>query len=79
MIIIVICQRILEESIAEIPLFEKPYFLFPNVLKRWFFQKKLRRNMVFLVLSGKMTFLLPENMILFFRDKRKDDLSQKNT
>ena len=33
--------------------------------------------MVFLVLSGKMTFLFPENIILFFRRKRKDDLSQK--
>ena len=35
--------------------------------------------MVFLVLSGKMIFLFPENMILFFRHNRKDDLSQKNT
>ena len=35
--------------------------------------------MIFLVLSGKMIFLFPENMILFFRHKRKDDLSQKNT
>ena len=35
--------------------------------------------MIFLVLLGKMIFLFPENMILFFRHKRKDDLSQKNT
>ena len=34
--------------------------------------------MIFLLLSGKMIFLFPENMI-FFRHKRKDDLSQKNT
>ena len=34
--------------------------------------------MIFLVLSGKMRFLFPENMILFLRRKRKDDLSQKN-
>ena len=33
--------------------------------------------MVFLVLPGKMIFLFPENIILFFRRKRKDDLSQK--
>ena len=33
--------------------------------------------MIFLVLSGKMIFLFPENMILFFRHERKDDLSQK--
>ena len=39
--------------------------------------KKSRWNMIFLVLSGKMIFLFPENMILFFRHKRKDDLFQK--
>ena len=41
--------------------------------------KKLHWNMVFLVLSGKMIFLFPENMILLFRLKRKVDLSQTNT
>ena len=35
--------------------------------------------MIFLVLSGKVLFLFPENMILLFRHKKKDDLSQKNT
>ena len=35
--------------------------------------------MNFLVLSRKMIFLFLENMILFFRRKMKDDLSQKNT
>ena len=35
--------------------------------------------MIFFLLSGKMIFLFPENMILFFRHKGKDDLSQKNT
>ena len=35
--------------------------------------------MIFLVLSGKMIFVFPENIILFFRRKMKDDLSQKNT
>ena len=34
-------------------------------------------NMIFLVSSGKMKFLFPENMILFFRRKMKYDLSQK--
>ena len=33
--------------------------------------------MIFLVLPGKMIFLFPENMILFFRQKMKDDLSQE--
>ena len=41
--------------------------------------KKLRWNMIFLVLSGKMIFLFPENMILPLRRKMKDDLSHKNT
>ena len=35
--------------------------------------------MIFLVLSERMIFLFPENMILFFRRKMKDYLSQKNT
>ena len=36
--------------------------------------------MIFLVvLFGKMIFLFPENMILFFRRKMKDDLSQKKS
>ena len=33
--------------------------------------------MIFLVSSGKMIFLFPENMILFFRRKIEDDLSGK--
>ena len=43
------------------------------------FPKKLHWKMIFLVLSGKMIFLFPENMILHLRRKMKDDLSQKNT
>ena len=33
--------------------------------------------MIFLVLSEKMVFLISENIVLFFRQKMKDDLSQK--
>ena len=33
--------------------------------------------MIFFVLSRKMIFLFPENMISFFGHERKDDLSQK--
>ena len=33
--------------------------------------------MIFLILSGKVIFLFPENTILFFRQKMKDGLSQK--
>ena len=39
--------------------------------------KKLCWNMIFLVLSGNMIFLFPENMILHLRRKMKDDLSEK--
>ena len=59
---------------------QKPCFLFLEVLKRWSFEKKLQKlgwNMIFLVLLGKMIFLFPENMILFFWQKMKDDLSRK--
>ena len=55
----------------------KPYFPFPDVLKRWVFQNKSRWNMIFVVLSRKMIFLFPKNMILHVRRKMKDDLSQK--
>ena len=33
--------------------------------------------MIFLVLSGKIIFSFPENMILHHRQKMKGDLSQK--
>ena len=65
-------------SLKNLTLHEKPYFHFPNVLKKWSFQKKSHWNMLFLVSSGKIIFLFPENMILLFRQKVKDNLSQKN-
>ena len=43
------------------------------------FPKKSCWNLIFLVLSGKIIFLFPENMIWHLRQKMKDDLSQKNT
>ena len=42
------------------------------------FSKKSRWNMIFLVLSEKIILLFPENMILHFKRKMKDDFSQKN-
>ena len=65
-------------SLKNLTLHEKPYFHFPNVLKKWSFQKKSHWNMLFLISSGKIIFLFPENMILLFRQKVKDNLSQKN-
>ena len=42
------------------------------------FPKKSYCNMIFVVvLPGKIIFLFPVNMMLFFRRKMKDDLSQK--
>ena len=49
----------------------KAIFFFPNIPKRWSFQKKLHWNMILLILSRKIVFIFPENMILFFRRKRK--------
>ena len=56
----------------------KTIFSFSKFSEKMIFPKILHWNMIFLVLSGKMIFLFPENMILFFRQKMKDDLSQKN-
>ena len=36
-----------------------------DLLKIWSFQKVLPRHMIFLVISGKIVFFFPENMIFF--------------
>ena len=56
----------------------KTIFSFSKCFEKMVFPKKSRWNMIFLVLSGKMMFLFSKNMILLFRHKLKDDLSQKN-
>ena len=61
------------------PTAQKTVFSFSKSFEKMVFPKNLDWTMIFLVLSGKMIFLFAENMILFFRHKRKDDLSQKNT
>ena len=38
-----------------------------NVLKRWYFQKGLRWDIIFLVLSGRVLFF-PENTVFFYPD-----------
>ena len=60
-------------------LHEKPYITFPDVLKRWSFQKNLRWNIIFFVLSGKVIFLFPENRILHLDEKWKMIFLKKNT
>ena len=57
----------------------KAIFSFSKCSEKMTFPKKLHWNMIFLVSSRKMIFLFPENMILFFRRKMNDDLSQKKT
>ena len=57
----------------------KQKFSFARRPEKMVFLKKSGWNMIFLVLSGKMIFLFPENMILLPERKMKDDLSQKNT
>ena len=58
---------------------QKTIFYFSRCPEKMVFPKKLCWNMIFLVLSGKIIFLFPENMIWHLRQKMKDDLSQKNT
>ena len=55
----------------------KTIFSFSRRPEKVVFPKNLYWNMIFLVLSGKMIFLFPENMILTAKRKMKDDLSQK--
>ena len=55
-------------------------FFFFRRPEKMIFPKKSRWNIIFLLLSGKMTFLFPANVILTPGRKTKDDLSrQKNT
>ena len=55
----------------------KTIFSFSRRPEKMVFPKKLRWNMIFLVLWEKMIFFFPENMILQPRRKMEDDLSQK--
>ena len=68
-----------KNEIGRIITARKTTFSFSRHPEKMFFSKKLLWNMIFLVLSGKMIFLSPENMISPLRQKMKDDLSQKNT
>ena len=58
---------------------QKTVFAFPKWSEKMVFSpKKLRWNRIFFVLSRKLAFLFPKNIILFFSQKMKDNLSQKN-
>ena len=55
----------------------KTIFSFSRRPEKMVFPKKLRWNMIFLVLLGKTIFPFPENMILHLIRKMKVDLSLK--
>ena len=56
----------------------RKYDIFFKCSEKMVFLKNSHWNITFLaVLSGKIIFLFLENMILFFRRKSKDHLSQK--
>ena len=55
----------------------KTIFSFSRRPEKMVFRKKSRWNIIFHVLSGKIIFLFPENMILPPGRKMKDDLSKK--
>ena len=56
----------------------KTIFSFSKYPEKLVFPKMLHWNMIFLVFSGNMIFLFPENIILLFKQKVKDDYSQKD-
>ena len=62
---------------STVPTARKTVFSFSKCFGKIVFPKKSYWNMIVLVLSGKMISLFPENMIWFFRHKRKDDLSER--
>ena len=53
------------------------YDIFFKCSEKMIFPKQSHWNMIFLVASSRKIIFFPENMILFFRWKMKDDLSQK--
>ena len=53
----------MEDDLSQKDTWNKIFF--SNAPKRWFIQKKLSWNMIFLVLSGKMVFFFREGMIFF--------------
>ena len=48
-----------------------------GLLKRWSFQKVPRRDMMFLLLSGKMVIFSPKTRSFFLGQEASDDLSQE--
>ena len=67
------------EVIRSVYTARKAIFSFSRRPEKMVFPKKSCWNMIFLVLSGKIMFPFPKNVIFHLRRKMKDDLPQKNT
>ena len=74
--IILVFKRKIEDDLSQNNTWK--YDIFFKCSEKMGFPKKSHWNIIFfVVLSGKMIFLFPENIILFPGRKMKDDLSQK--
>ena len=76
--LLLVCSRAFSRVFSRISLSRhctKNHIFFLGTSWKDGLSKKMRWNMVFLVLLGKMIFLFPENMILHVGRKMKDDLS----
>ena len=58
-------------NLIEYTLHEKPYFLFPNVLKRWSFQKNCAGMWSFLYYQERWYFLFPKISSYSLNEKLK--------
>ena len=67
----------MEDDLSQKDTWNKIFF--SNAPKRWFIQKKLRWNMIFLVLSGKMVFFFREGMIFFLWTENERWSFSRNT
>ena len=74
-LLVALLSQYISNNVFSICTARKTIFPFSGRPEEMVFPKKLRWNMIFLVLSGKMIFLFSENMILHVRQKMKDDLS----
>ena len=66
-------------SIGAIITARKTLFSFSNCSEKLVFHEKSHWNMIFLLSSGKMALLFPENMIIFLRTENERLSFSKNT
>ena len=66
-----------QQLISWLTMHGKPYFLLPDVLKRWSFQKNCTGISSFLYYLERWGVFFPKPWHLFFGRRMKDDLSQE--